>query len=357
MANLSDPVTFKHGPASPNRFMLAPLTNQQSHDDGSLSDDEHRWLTMRGEGGFGIVSTCASHVDPRGQGFPGQLGCFSDELLPGLSRLAGDLNASGALSMVQLHHAGRRAPAGLIGAQPLCPVDDEGTGARAMTTQEVEDVVEAFAAAAERVQRAGFRAVELHGAHDYLICEFLSAELNTRDDAFGGSLENRARLLFDCIAEVRRRCGQDLHLAVRLSPEGFGQRTADVLEVFDRLVACGEVDLIDISFWDAFKAPVEEGLGGSLLELFTSRPRGEVRLAAAGHLRSGQAVRDVVAAGADLAALGRFAITNHDAPKLIAADPEAEMRPYPVPRDVLAAEGLGPSFIDYMAGWAGFVGE
>lgn len=346
-----------HGPASSNRFMLAPLTNQQSNEDGSCSADEHRWLTMRAQGGFGIVSTCASHVDPMGQGFPGQLGCFDDRLLPGLSALAADLNGAGALSIVQLHHAGRRSPSELIGGQPVAPVDDPETGARAMTTAEVEAAVESFASAAERVQRAGFKGVEIHGAHDYLICEFLAADLNTRDDQYGGSVENRARLLFEVIAEVRRRCGADLHLAVRLSPEGFSLRTTDVLEVFDRLVGCGEVDMVDISFWDAFKAPLDETLGGSLLELFTSRERGQVRLAAAGHLRSGDAVRQVLDAGADLAALGRFAITNHDAPRLVLADPKAEMRPYPVPREVLASEGLGPAFIEYMGGWPGFVGD
>ena len=121
-----DAVTFGTGPAMKNRFMLAPLTNQQSNADGSCSEDEHRWLTMRAQGGFGIVTTCASHVDRLGQGFPGQLGCFSDDHLPGLTRLAEALNATGTASYVQLHHAGNRAPAELVGT-PLCPSDDAET--------------------------------------------------------------------------------------------------------------------------------------------------------------------------------------------------------------------------------------
>ena len=88
MSTPFDAVTFIHGPAMKNRFMVSPLTNLQSNPDGTLSDDEERWLTMRAEGGFGLTMTCASHVDPRGQGFPGQLGCFSDDHLPGLTRLA-----------------------------------------------------------------------------------------------------------------------------------------------------------------------------------------------------------------------------------------------------------------------------
>ena len=88
MSRLFEPLSFVRGPAMKNRFMLAPLTNLQSHEDGRLSDEEFRWLTMRAEGGFGLTMTCAAHVQAQGQGFPGQLGIFSDAHLPGLTRLA-----------------------------------------------------------------------------------------------------------------------------------------------------------------------------------------------------------------------------------------------------------------------------
>src|SRR5271156_1493085 len=88
MTDLFAPLTLQRGPAWRNRFMLAPLTNLQSHADGTLSEDEFRWLTYRATGGFGLVMTCAAHVQAAGQGFPGQLGVFSDDHLPGLTRLA-----------------------------------------------------------------------------------------------------------------------------------------------------------------------------------------------------------------------------------------------------------------------------
>ncbi|MFM9083801.1 MAG: NADH:flavin oxidoreductase, partial [Actinomycetota bacterium] len=91
MTSLFDAVRFVHGPAMPNRFMLAPLTNQQSHEDGTLSDEEHRWLTMRAEGGFGLTMTCASHVQEVGKGFSGQLGIFGDQHIEGHRRLAHDI--------------------------------------------------------------------------------------------------------------------------------------------------------------------------------------------------------------------------------------------------------------------------
>ena len=102
-----------------NRTVLAAMTNKQSHADGSLGDDELEWLAARARGGFGIVTTCAAHVSPDGQGWDGELGVFDDALLPGLSRLAGALRADGALSLVQIFHGGVRAPSRLTGQQPF----------------------------------------------------------------------------------------------------------------------------------------------------------------------------------------------------------------------------------------------
>jgi 2,4-dienoyl-CoA reductase-like NADH-dependent reductase (Old Yellow Enzyme family) len=156
--------------------MLSPLTNCQSHDDGRLSSDEFNWLAMRAKGGFGITMTCASHVQAQGRGFPGQLGIFSDLHVGGLSRLAAAIKSEGSLAMVQLHHAGMRSPAALIGTQPVCPSDHAETGARALSLAEVEQLTEDFVAAAIRAERAGFDGVEVHGAHGYVLCQFLSAK-------------------------------------------------------------------------------------------------------------------------------------------------------------------------------------
>ena len=99
-SDLFAPLSFKRGPAMKNRFMLAPLTNQQSHPDGTLSEDEFHWLTLRAKGGFGLTMTCAAHVQAIGQGFAGQLGIFSDKHLPGLTRLAAAIKADDSLAVV-----------------------------------------------------------------------------------------------------------------------------------------------------------------------------------------------------------------------------------------------------------------
>src|SRR5512139_802980 len=163
MTDLFEPLGLGRGATLKNRFMLAPLTNLQSHPDGRLSDEEFRWLTMRARGGFGLTMTCASHVQAVGQGFAGQLGVFGDQHLEGLTRLATAIKAEGSVAMMQLHHAGMRSPATLIGTTPVCPSDNAETGARALAAAEVEQLVEDFVAAASRAERAGFDGAEIHG--------------------------------------------------------------------------------------------------------------------------------------------------------------------------------------------------
>jgi 2,4-dienoyl-CoA reductase-like NADH-dependent reductase (Old Yellow Enzyme family) len=342
--------------------MLAPLTNQQSHGDGTLSDEEHRWLTMRARGGFGLTMTCAAHVQAVGQGFPGQLGVWGDHQLPGLRRLAADIGDEGSVSIVQLHHAGNRSPAELIGATPVCPSDDPETGARALDTEEVHELIADFVAAAVRAQDAGFDGVELHGAHGYIICQFLSSELNQRADEFGGSLENRSRLLFDILAGVREACRDDLIVGVRLSPERFGMKLAEIREITQRLIDTGEVDFLDLSLWDCFKEPEEEEWRGRpLVEIVTdlerrTDPQGRlVPIGVAGKLHDPVDAERALEAGADIAVLGRVAILHHDYPHRLTADPGfTPVRP-PVSRDHLVDQGLSPKFIDYMNRWKGFV--
>ena len=97
MSSVLDPMRFSRGSELKNRFMLAPLTNWQSHEDGILSDEEFHWLTMRAKGGFGLTMTCAAHVQEAGKGFPGQLGSFGDEHIDGLTRLAAAIKSYGSV--------------------------------------------------------------------------------------------------------------------------------------------------------------------------------------------------------------------------------------------------------------------
>ena len=356
MTDLFAPMGFIRGPAMKNRLMLAPLTNLQSHPDGTLSHDEHRWLTLRAQGGFGLTMTAAAHVQRIGQGFPGQVGVFSDIHIPGLARLAEDIRKAGSLAIVQLHHAGMRSPAALIGEAPVCPSEDADTGSRALTLDEVHQLRDDFIAAAVRADKAGFDGVEIHGAHGYVLCQFLSAETNRRTDAYGGSPENRARLVLEILDGVRAACRPDFNLGLRLSPERFGLSLMEVRDLASRLFSEAKIDYLDMSLWDCFKEPVEEAhRGRTLMSHFTDLPRGEVRLGVAGKLMSAADARAMLDAGADFVLLGRAAILHHDWPQKARANPDFRPVSLPVTRAHLEAEGLGPAFVTYMATWAGFV--
>ena len=352
--DLFDPLTFAQGPAMKNRFMLAPLTNQQSHPDGRLSEEEFHWLTLRAQGAFGLTMTCASHVQRQGQGFPGQLGVFSDDHLEGLTRLATAIKAAGSLAALQMHHAGNRSPTDLV-PEPVCPSNDPETGARALTTAEVEQLVEDFIAAAVRAEQAGFDGVEVHGAHGYVLAQFLSPAINRREDRYGGSVENRARIVFEIIDGVRARLRPDFQVGLRLSPERFGLELPEIREVAQEVMRQGNIDYLDMSLWNVAKEPLDEAFKGrSLMSYFTDLERGEVRLGVAGKVTSPAVAAQMLEAGADYVLIGRAAILHHDFPER-ARDRGFEPTPLPVSRDYLRHEGLSPTFVEYMNNWPGFV--
>ncbi|MEL6835463.1 MAG: NADH:flavin oxidoreductase [Bacteroidota bacterium] len=347
---------FTSGHIMKNRFMLAPLTNTQSHEDGRLSDEEFHWLTMRAKGQFGLVMTCATHVQAVGKGFPGQLGIFGDEHIPGHQRLAREIQAHGSLAVVQLHHAGMRSPKDLIGQPSVSASDATKYGARGLTHDEVLQLRDDFIAAAVRAQKCGYDGVEVHGAHGYILTQFLSPEINQRTDEYGGSLENRARIIFEIVDGIRQTCGPDFLLGVRLSPERFGMRLAEAKEISQQLIDTGQVDFLDISIWDYTKLPSEEEhQGQTLLQHFSSLDYKEVLLTVAGNIRTGADVRKVLDSGVHFITIGRSGILHHNFPEKVIADPDFVPVANPVSTDYLRQEGLSPNFIQYMRRWPDFV--
>ena len=359
MTRLTDPLTFSHGPAMKNRFMLAPLTNRQSYEDGRISQEEFHWLTMRAQGGFGLTMTCASHVQAIGKGFPGQLGIWSDEHIAGLTRLVGATHSHQSIAISQLHHAGMRSPKEIIGEAAVCPSNDEKTGARALSCSEVKQLIEDFISAAVRAEKSGFDGVELHGAHSYILCQFFSSEINRRDDEYGGDLENRSRILFEIIDGVRSRCGKDFILGVRLSAERFGIKLNDSVQIAQRLMSEDNIDFLDMSLWDVFKEPEEEAhQGRTLMSFFTELDRHNTRLGVAGKIRTPREAEATLAAGADWIMLGRAAMLQHDFPNRYKANPSFRPVEMPVTRKYLENEGISKKFQGYIEGrWPEFFAD
>ena len=349
MTSLLEPLKFTHGPTMKNRFVLAPLTNQQSNDDGTLSEDEFKWVAMRAAGGFGLTMTCASHVQKNGRGFPGQLGIWSDKHIPGLKRLVDAIKAQGSIAIAQLHHAGMRSPKGVIEGQSVCPSDNEKTGARGLTNKEVKELIEDFVKAAERAEKAGYDGVELHGAHQYILCQFFSAQINQRNDEYGASLENRYRVLFEIIDGIRSRCRKDFMLGVRLSAERYGLKLAEQIEIAQRLMTEGNIDFLDMSLWDLFKDPEEEEFKGRpLVSYFTELERHNTRLGAAGKIRTPLDAEAALDAGLDWIMLGRAAMLMHDFPKQYIADRKFEAVQMPVTRAYSTSQGMTDRFQRYV---------
>lgn len=354
--SLNTPVVFPSGATMKNRFMLAPMTNTQSMEDGTLSEAEFKWLTMRAEGQFGLVMTCAAHVQKNGKGFPGQLGLFAEEHSVGHKRLASRIKSQGSLAVVQLHHAGMRSPFHLIDGVPVCPSKNEKHGARALDLAEIVALKNNFITAAIRAKKWGYDGVEVHGAHGYILTQFLSAEINVRTDNYGGSLENRARLLFEIVNGIREACGNDFIIGVRLSPEKFGMTLKDTKAICKRFILENKIDFLDISLWDVFKFPEEEtDKTKTLLSHFTTLDFNNILLTVAGKIRNAEDVKKVLAAGVDFVSIGRSAILHHDFPKQVMENPQFQPTQTPVSKAYLKKEGLSDNFIEYMKRWPDFV--
>ena len=354
---LLEPLRLRNGVLARNRAWLAPLTNQQSHADGSLSDDELAWLLSRARGGFGAVETCASHVALDGQGWAGELGVYDDALLPGLRRLAVELRAAGALSLVQLFHGGLRAPADLIGEVPWSATASSEPVARAATEADIQRVMVQFQAAALRCAQAGFDGVELHGAHGYLFGQFLSST-NQRTDGWGGGLSGRCRLLRETLGLVRAAVPPTFTVGVRLSPEDFGNaKGIDLDESIEvaRQLADGGADFIHVSLWDA-KRNTKKRPDQHAVPLFRAALPPEVALVAAGGIWTREDAEALLEMGATAVAIGRAAILNPSWARDVADASWTPRRP-PVTIAELRDRALNATFAEYMRRWKGFVAD
>ena len=303
-----------------------------------------------------MTMTCASHVQAVGKGFSGQLGVFSDDHIEGHQRLSAGIKEYGSVAIIQLHHAGMRSPEEQIGEAPVCPSPNEKYGARGLSLEEVKQLRDDFIAAAVRAKKSGYDGVEVHGAHGYILTQFLSSEINQRTDEYGGSLENRSRILFEIVDAIREQCGPEFVLGVRLSPERFGMKLEEAKIISQQLIDGDKIDFLDVSLWDVFKQPEEvEHQGKGLMEHFTELNRGDVKLTVAGNIQTGADVQKAMEAGIDFVSIGRAAILHHNFPIRVMNDITFTPIAIPVTEAYLVKEGLGPKFVEYMKRWDGFV--
>lgn len=202
-----------------NRVVMAPLVTNFATPDNEITDRQVSYYTERAHGGVGVIVVEATVVDKAARAFERQIGVYDDRLLPGLRRLAGAIQAEGAKAVLQLHHAGPKINSE-IGLEPVSasPVKvREGDLPRQLTTEHLRQVRRDFVTAAGRAQTAGFDAVELHAAHFYLLSAFISPYTNKRSDEYGGSIDNRARLVREIILDIKTALGSDFPIWVRIN--------------------------------------------------------------------------------------------------------------------------------------------
>ena len=186
----------------------------------------------------------------------------------------------------------------------------------------------------------------------------MSSKYNRREDAYGGSLENRSRILFEILEGVRKECGPDFLLGIRLSPERFGLVLTEVTELTQNLMDSGLIDFMDISLWDSFKMPHDEAhQDQTLLKYFSVLDRKDVKMTVAGKIGTAQEAQAIIDSGIDFVSIGRAAILHHDYPDRVMADPGFSPINLPVSRKHLSREGLSETFIEYMTKWEGFVAD
>ncbi|EON71973.1 NADPH dehydrogenase NamA [Lysinibacillus sphaericus] len=247
MTKLFDPYQLKNISLK-NRIVMAPMCMYSAQDDGLVTPFHVVHYATRAAGQVGLIVVEATSVVPEGRISNKDLGIWDDAHVEGLTQLVDGMKAYGATTAIQLAHAGRKASIeGEIFAPSAIAFSDAYKTPTEMTIEDIEKVIEAFKLAAIRASKAGFDALEIHGAHGYLISEFLSPAANKRTDVYGGSQENRYRLLRQVIDAIRSVW--DGPLLVRVSAEDYAEdgTTMEDFIVFSRWMKSQAVDLVDVS--------------------------------------------------------------------------------------------------------------
>lgn len=312
-----------------NRIVMAPMVRNYAEPTGLVNSRYRAHWSRIARGGVGTMILEASFVSPEGRGFSHQVGIHSDDTVEGLRDLTQIARQHKAVSGVQLYHAGRQTTSQVTGEPPVAPSAIKDPVMQetpdALEAEDIRRIITAFARAAERARSAEFDFVEIHGAHGYLINQFLSPFTNTRDDDYGGNFDNRFRFLQEIVEAVRSSVEHDFPVTVRLSGDEMvenGLTIEDTLEIARRLENLG-VDGLHISacnYASAAKGYMIQPMAiedGPLISM-ADRVKEEVQIPiiAVGKIRFPELAEETLISGkADFIALGRSFLADPDWPK------------------------------------------
>lgn len=314
-----------------NRVGVAPMTRISATSEGVVTDRMVSYYTSFAKGGFGLIITEGTYIDDKySQTYFDQPGIANDEQAEAWKKVADSVHRQGAKIFMQLQHAGPLSQGNCFAKETVAPsaVQPKGeqltfylgegpfTVPREVTKEEISDIIKSFVSAAKRAKSAGFDGVEIHGANGYLLDAFLTEYTNQRTDEYGGPTENRVRLIVEVAKAVREAVGEDFTAGIRISQSKVNDYTykwsgkeEDAKIIFGQLGQAG-LDYIHVTEYEAWQHAFDSS-DITLIEL--AKQYANVTVIANGQLEDIVRAKDIVESkGADLIALGKGALANHD---------------------------------------------
>lgn len=321
-----------------NRFVI-PAIGPNSNPDSTVSLNLIDFWQARAKGGWGLLIVASGTVDPIGKSIPMQLGLWDNKFIPGYRKLTDIVHKYGVKIAIQLHHAGRQTNSKIIGAQPVapsaisCPVEKELP--RELSTSDIYEIIDKYGDAAVRAQEAGFDAIEIHGAHGYLVAQFMSLYSNKRIDEFGGNFLNRMRFPVEIIKNIRHKVDTSFPIIFRFSgnEKVIGGRSLSESKVIANLIQETGVNAVHISVGVYAKkqyiiAPGDVPPGFLLKDAGEVKQSITIPVIAVGRIIDPWIAEDAIKSGrADLIAWGRQSLVEPELPKKIAAENFTEIAP------------------------------
>jgi 2,4-dienoyl-CoA reductase-like NADH-dependent reductase (Old Yellow Enzyme family) len=373
-ATLKQAFTLPNGVIVKNRLLKSAMSEALANRDGSPTPELTQLYREWAKGGIGLCITGNVMIDLRARGEPGNAVIESDDHLKALKAWAKAATANNTQCWVQLNHPGKQAPKGLnkeTVAPSAVPFRSDMqkffSTPRELTSGEVEALVQRFAAAASVVQKAGFSGVQIHGAHGYLVSQFLSPHHNQRTDGWGGTPQKRRRFVLEVYRAMRQTVGKDFPIGIKLNSADFQRGGFTEEESLDtiRALADAGIDLIEIS-GGTYEAPAMTGVNnGKAPEKESTRQREayflnfaekarkavQTPLAVTGGFRSAEGMASAISSGAvDMVGIARILAVEPDAPKRLLAGKATLHTVRPITTGIKAIDRLGLLEISWYTG-------
>ena len=322
-----------------NRLVVPAMVMNFCTIDGTATERYIAYHEAKARGGWGLIITEDYAVDPRGRGFPNIPGLWTDGQIEGHTRLTRRIHDIGGTIFAQIYHAGRQTSSRLIGSQPVAPSPIPCPAIREvpheLTVAEIKEIVEAFGDCALRAKRAGFDGIEVHGAHGYLIAQFMSPYSNKRTDEYGGSLINRLRFPLEILANIRVKAGSDYPVIFRISGDELvpGGRTIEDTKAIALVLEEAGIDAIHVSagtYGSGYAITPPAAVDHGWITGYAQEVRKVVGIPVitVGRITDPLLAEAIIVGGkADLVAMGRASLADPDLPNKTAAGKLEDINP------------------------------